>query len=232
MAPTAVVVEDESDISGLITTVLESCGYEVHAAADGLSAVELIRRVEPQLTTLDVNIPGIDGLEVARRIRAFSDTYIIFISAFVEPGDAERARAAGGDEYLGKPFRPRDLRARVTALPAQGRVPVEASGSTSVAFADVEVDAYGARIAGVPVRPDPAETAVLRALVRAPGRRVPKTDLALLLRGDRSRESEPGTDELLAVEKAVGSLRARLDAAGSTATIESVLGASYRLVPR
>ena len=83
MASTAVVVEDESDISALITAVLESCGYRVFSAADGLAAVELIREVDPDLTTLDVNMPGIDGLEVARRVREFSDTYIIFISALV-----------------------------------------------------------------------------------------------------------------------------------------------------
>ncbi|GAA5030510.1 response regulator transcription factor [Microbacterium fluvii] len=119
MQPTAVVVEDEADIGGLIATVLESSGYRVHTAADGLAAVELIRDVAPDLITLDIGIPGIDGIEVARRVRAFSDAYVIFISALSEPADAERARAAGGDEYLGKPFRPRDLRARVAHIPAR-----------------------------------------------------------------------------------------------------------------
>jgi DNA-binding response OmpR family regulator len=137
MEQTAVIVEDEADIAELIGVVLTSCGYTVHAATNGLAAVELIREVDPDLITMDVGIPGIDGLEVARRVRGFSDAYIIFVSALVEPADADRAQAAGGDEYLGKPFRPRDLRARVSALPATRRG-AEAKWSTAPDISGLE----------------------------------------------------------------------------------------------
>lgn len=229
MAPTAVVVEDESDISDLVATVLESCGYEVRAAADGLTALELIREVDPDLTTLDVNLPGIDGLEVARRVREFSDTYIIFISALVEPGDAERGRAVGGDEYLGKPFRPRDLRARVAAIPPRRSASSAPEALDAVAFLDIELGPSGTRIAGVQTPLDADETAVLRELVRSRTRRVAKDDLALVLRGGRSRDSAPQPDELLGAERVVERLRSHLAAAGSTAAIETVQGSSYRL---
>lgn len=117
MDRTAVVLEDEADIRLLISTVLRSSGYEVFETENGVDAVELVRQHNPSLTTLDANVPGIDGFEAARRIREFSATYIIMISAFVEDADAERGRLAGADEYLGKPFRPRDLRARLEVVP-------------------------------------------------------------------------------------------------------------------
>ncbi|MFF2633708.1 response regulator transcription factor [Microbacterium sp. NPDC058021] len=121
MQRTAVVLEDEEDIRSLITAVLSGAGYEVFETANGLDAVELVSTHNPDLTTLDVNVPGIDGFEAARRIRAVSDTYVIMISAFVEEADAERGRLAGADEYLGKPFRPRELRARLEMVPDRRR---------------------------------------------------------------------------------------------------------------
>ncbi len=230
MASTAVVVEDESDISGLITAVLESCGYRVHSAADGLAAVDLIRDVDPDLTTLDVNLPGIDGLEVARRVREFSDTYIIFISALVEPGDAERARAVGGDEYLGKPFRPRDLRARATAAPRRSEAgAVGAVAQPALEFRDIGIQGDTAHIAGAVVVLSAPEAIVLRELVRSQVRRVEKSDLARALRGERDRDGAPAPDELLGVERVIESLRGRLAGAGATTSLESVHGSSYRL---
>jgi len=123
---TAVVLEDEEDIRALISTVLTGAGYEVFETANGLDAVELVARHDPVLTTLDANVPGIDGFEAARRIREVSDTYVIMISAFVEDADAERGRLAGADEYLGKPFRPRELRARLEMVPDRRRRPPQA----------------------------------------------------------------------------------------------------------
>ncbi|TQK19395.1 response regulator receiver domain-containing protein [Microbacterium sp. SLBN-154] len=116
MPQSAVVIEDEADIRSLISLVLESAGYNVHAADNGLDGVELVRRVSPEVVTLDISMPGIDGYETARRIRRFSDTHIIMITAFVQESDAQEGLDAGADEYLRKPFRPRELRARIEAL--------------------------------------------------------------------------------------------------------------------
>ncbi len=121
MPQSAVVIEDEADIRSLISLVLESAGYAVHAADNGVDGVELVRRVSPEVVTLDISMPGIDGYETARRIRRFSATHIIMITAFVQESDAQEGLDAGADEYLRKPFRPRELRARIEALATSRR---------------------------------------------------------------------------------------------------------------
>ncbi|MFG6401266.1 MULTISPECIES: response regulator transcription factor [unclassified Microbacterium] len=112
----AVVIEDDADIRLLIATVLEQTGFAVHTAPDGLEGIETVRAQHPIVTTLDVSMPGIDGFETARRIRTFSDTHIVMVTARADEEHAQRGRDAGADEYLTKPFRPRDLRARVQAM--------------------------------------------------------------------------------------------------------------------
>lgn len=139
---TAVIIEDDADISNLLEAVLTQAGFRTHAAANGLDGIDLVRRHEPVLTTLDVNLPGIDGFEVARRIRTFSSTYIIILSARQEEIDTLIGLDAGADDYLTKPFRPRELRARIEAmlrrheltahLPGHG-APAPADGSTDPA---------------------------------------------------------------------------------------------------
>ncbi|MDU0368752.1 response regulator [Microbacterium sp. NPDC089180] len=117
-ARTTVVIEDDLDIRTLVSTVLESAGFTVHAASTGLDGIELVRLHAPVVTTLDVSMPGIDGFETARRIRAFSDTRILMVSARADEAEQRTGREAGADDYLTKPFRPRELRQRVEDLAA------------------------------------------------------------------------------------------------------------------
>jgi two-component system OmpR family response regulator len=112
----AVVVEDDDDIRHLLETVLSQAGFQVIAAGNGQDGIDAVRRYEPIVTTLDVNMPGIDGFETARRIRAFSNTYIIMMTALSEEIDAMQGLDAGADDYIIKPFRPRELRARIEAM--------------------------------------------------------------------------------------------------------------------
>lgn len=112
----AVIIEDDADIRTLISTVLEQSGFDVHAATAGLEGIELVRAHDPVVTTLDVSMPGIDGFETARRIRTFSATRILMVTARADAEHARRGREAGADDYITKPFRPRDLRARVSAV--------------------------------------------------------------------------------------------------------------------
>lgn len=111
----AVIIEDDVDIRTLISAVLSQSGFEVHAASAGLEGIELVREVDPAVTTLDVSMPGIDGFETARRIRAFSDTRILMVTARADDEHARLGREAGADDYITKPFRPRELRERVLA---------------------------------------------------------------------------------------------------------------------
>lgn len=120
--PVAVVIEDDADIRSLITAILSQSGLSVRAAVTGLDGIELVRELQPVVTTLDVSMPGIDGFETARRIRAFSDTRIVMVTARADEEHARRGYEAGADDYITKPFRPRDLQARVQAAlePAGG----------------------------------------------------------------------------------------------------------------
>lgn len=113
---TAVVIEDDPDVRHLLSEVLEAAGFSVVSAGNGIDGVRAVFHYQPLITTLDVNMPGIDGFEAARRIRAGSDTYIIMLTALDEEADVVLGLGAGADEYLNKPFRPRELRARIEAM--------------------------------------------------------------------------------------------------------------------
>ncbi|NHI17597.1 response regulator transcription factor [Microbacterium excoecariae] len=113
---TAVIVEDDPDIRHLLESVLESAGFSTVSVGNGIDGVRAVTTYQPLITTLDVNLPGIDGFEAARRIRAASDTYIIMLTALDEEADVVLGLSSGADEYLNKPFRPRELRARIEAM--------------------------------------------------------------------------------------------------------------------
>ncbi len=234
---TAVVVEDQADIRGLLTTVLESSGYQVHATENGLEGVELVRTVAPDVVTLDVNVPGIDGFEVARRVRTFSNAYIIFISAFVEPADADRGRAAGGDEYLGKPFRPRDLKARLAGIPSERRRERDAAADAAgvrppdagrVTHDELSVIDDRLVVGGTVTTLAGRDLLIARELIAAHGRVRTKEDLALRLR-TRVRDQVADADEVRDVERAVETLRHLLETHRSSVRIESQHGLGYRL---
>ena len=112
----AVVVEDDADIRHLLETVLTQAGFQVIAASNGLDGIEAVRRYSPIVTTLDVNMPGMDGFETLRRIREFSDSYVVMLTALGEEIDTLHGLEGGADDYITKPFRPRELRARIEAM--------------------------------------------------------------------------------------------------------------------
>ena len=112
----AVVIEDDDDIRHLLETVLTQAGFRVVATSNGADGVEAVRANDPVVTTLDVNMPGMDGFETARRIRSFSATYIVMLTALNEEIDTLQGLEAGADDYVNKPFRPRELRARIEAM--------------------------------------------------------------------------------------------------------------------
>lgn len=112
----AVVIEDDDDIRHLLETVLTQAGFEVAARSNGYDGIEAVRSLHPEVVTLDVNMPGMDGFETAKRIRAFSNAYIVMLTALGEEIDTLQGLEAGADDYITKPFRPRELRARIEAM--------------------------------------------------------------------------------------------------------------------
>ncbi len=114
--PTAVVIEDDPDIRELVRLILTQSGFQVVTAADGPTGLEAVREHDPVLTTLDVSMPGMDGFAVATRLREFSQTYIIMLTGQTDEIDVIQGLQSGADDYLVKPFRPRELRVRVEAM--------------------------------------------------------------------------------------------------------------------
>lgn len=122
------VVEDDPAIAHLLQEYLGREGFEVHVAEDGEHGVELARGARPDVIILDLMLPGIDGIEVCRRVRVFSDAYVLMLTARGEEVDRVIGLSVGADDYVVKPFSPRELTARVQALlrrPRRDRVPEE-----------------------------------------------------------------------------------------------------------
>ncbi|MBF4618389.1 response regulator transcription factor [Clavibacter sp. VKM Ac-2873] len=134
----ALVIEDDGDIRQLLEVVLRQGGFEVHSAGTATDGVRLAEEVSPDVITLDVGLPDFDGFEAARRIRLVSDAYIVMLTAQGEEVDTLLGLEAGADDYIVKPFRPRELRARISAMMRRPR------GG----------DATATPAAGIPVTPD------------------------------------------------------------------------------
>src|SRR3989304_8027218 len=112
MATKVLVVDDEAHLAGLVESYLQRESFEVQKAYDGLSALDLARAWQPDLIVLDVMLPGLDGIEVCRRLRQFSDAYVLMLTARAEEVDKVVGLSVGADDYLTKPFSPRELVAR------------------------------------------------------------------------------------------------------------------------
>ena len=130
----AVIIEDDADIRELLGAVLTQAGFDVVATANGPEGIAAVEKHNPIVTTLDVNMPGMDGFEVAKRIRAFSCTYLVMLTAQNDEIDALMGLESGADDYVSKPFRPRELRARIEAMLRRPRmgVPTPHGGQSAV----------------------------------------------------------------------------------------------------
>lgn len=116
---TALVIEDDDDIRRLLEVVLGQAGYTVSAAANGADGLEALGAQSPDLLLVDVGLPDIEGYDVVRRARPQLDGHIVMLSARSEEADARRGLEAGADEYLTKPFRPRQLREQLAEIVAR-----------------------------------------------------------------------------------------------------------------
>lgn len=112
----AVVIEDDPDIRSLLVRILSKEGFEVTEAGAGLPGIEAVRAVQADLVTLDLNLPDLDGLEVCKKLREFSDAFIIMLTARVDELDKLTGLDNGADDYINKPFSPREFRSRINAM--------------------------------------------------------------------------------------------------------------------
>ncbi len=221
--PSILVVDDEPPIVDLITGYLIREGFTVTSSCDGLDAVEAVRTHDPDVVILDVMLPGIDGIEVCRRIRTFSNAYVLMLTARGEEIDRIVGLTVGADDYLVKPFSPRELVARVKALLRRPRTPVDPAATVPSGL-ELDEARRVVRVDGEPVDLTALEFDLLAALARDPGVVIGRQ--ALL---DRVWGAEFVTDDHL-VDVHIGNLRRKLgDDPGQPRFIETVRGVGYRL---
>jgi two-component system alkaline phosphatase synthesis response regulator PhoP len=141
---TILVVDDEPTILDTVQAYLEREGYTVHTAQDGLQALKAARAYRPHLIVLDIMLPGIDGLEVLRRLRQETDVYVLMLTARADETDKIVGLTVGADDYLTKPFSPRELVARVKAILRRGRG--AGPGEPALVFAGLRIDPGSRRV--------------------------------------------------------------------------------------
>jgi len=222
------VVDDEHKIVDLLQAYLEREGFDVHAAFDGLSALELARERKPDLVVLDLMLPGIDGIEVCRQLRLFSDAFVLMLTARAEEVDKIVGLTVGADDYLTKPFSPRELVARVRALLRRSRVPVAATierdDPSECRLGDLVIDDGRHLVSrkGTQIDLTAREFALLAMLAEQPGRVFTRAQLL-----ERIWGSEFYDDHV--VEVHVANLRRKLnDDPSQPQYIETVRGVGYR----
>ena len=217
------IVEDEVNIATPTKTYLERDGFEVTHVVTGEDALAAMESDPPNLVVLDLNLPGIDGLEVCRRIRATSQVPIIMLTARDDDIDKIVGLEVGADDYVTKPFSPRELAARVRAVMRRGKP--EESGPPPVYRGEhlvADFDAVSISVDGQPVRLTRREFELLKYLVENRNR---------VLSRDRLLERVWGYDRLIetrSVDVHVGRLRGKLGEAGKQ--IETVVGLGYRFI--
>jgi DNA-binding response OmpR family regulator len=173
-SPRALVVDDESALAEVVASYLVREGFEVEVALDGEAAVRHARTLDPDVVILDLGLPGIDGIEVCRQLRTFSDCYVVMLTARADEVDKLIGLSVGADDYVTKPFSPRELVARVRAMLRRPRA-VSGPESTAdlqppISIGDLTVDvaAREARVRGELVHLTRTEFDVLCALASRP----------------------------------------------------------------
>lgn len=173
------VVDDEPHVSELVSLYLTREGYEVQVAADGLEALHAFDKNRFDLVVLDLLLPEVDGWEVCRRIRSRADTPIIMLTARTEDLDRIVGLEMGADDYVAKPFNPRELVARVRAVLRRAHAVVPASKPTVLSFPCLEIDKerHAARVDSQEVPLTPKEFDLLWLLASHPGRTFSRQEL-------------------------------------------------------
>ncbi|MGO2658752.1 MtrAB system response regulator MtrA [Mycetocola reblochoni] len=166
MNPRILVVDDDVALAEMIGIVLRTEGFDTEFSVDGTSALEDVQRVAPDLILLDLMLPGIDGIEVCRRVRAESGVPIIMLTAKSDPTDVVKGLESGADDYIAKPFNPKELVARIRARLR----PAPESGPEVLTVGSVTIDVAGHEVTrnGQPIKLTPLEFDLLHALASAP----------------------------------------------------------------
>jgi DNA-binding response OmpR family regulator len=218
------IVEDETAIAEILAAYLEREGYATQRVASGTEAERWLRHGKPDLILLDLMLPGIDGLTLCRRIRETMTVPIIMVTARVEEIDRLLGLELGADDYICKPFSPREVLARVKSVLRRAAWHA-AGGATATGTNGLAIDAesFTARLNGTRLDVTPTEFRLLQALARRPGHVLSRAQLLDAI-------AEPGRDVFeRSIDSHIKNLRRKLAACGAGELIQSIYGVGYRL---
>jgi DNA-binding response OmpR family regulator len=225
--PRVLVVDDAPEFIELLVPLLEREGYITRAARDGEAAVEEARRFHPDVIVLDLGLPKVDGVDVCRQVRGFSDAYVIMLTARADEVDRVVGLEVGADDYMTKPFSPRELVARVRAMLRRPRssVAVGSEAAQLRRFADLEIDplAHTVRVAGEEVSLTRIEFDLLETL---------SSNRSMVFSRTLLRERVWGPDwygDDHVVDVHIANLRKKIDRTGQASHIRTVRGVGYRM---
>lgn len=226
MSRTVLVVDDEARLVSLVKAYLEQGGFHVVTAKNGREALFMARQEKPDLILLDIMMPEMDGHEFLRIHRQERPTPIILLTAKVEEDDKIIGLELGADDYVTKPFSPRELLARVRAVLRRGGQPVANSARLRVADVSLDIDHYLVEVAGERIDLTRSEFDLLAILMAAPGRAFSRLDLLDKLQGTTFEGSER------TVDVHIKNLRAKLEPnPRKPRYVETVYGVGYRFAP-
>ena len=225
--PLVLVVDDDPNVVKLARAFLERDGYRVSEANDGIHALELARKEQPCLVVLDLMLPGMDGLEVCRKLQVESMVPVIMLTARVEEADRLKGLGLGADDYVTKPFSPRELAARVHAVLRRADRDSAMAAYPELSFGNIRINLRtgGATVDGIELGLTPTEFRILTLLAQEPGRIFSRDEIIERALG----YDFDGFDR--AVDTHVSCLRRKLETGspGSARQIETVYGGGYRL---
>lgn len=223
MSASLLVVDDDPQIRDVLRIALGQSGFTVNEAADGAAALASVTKFAPDLVVLDIGMPEMDGLEVCRRIRTSSQVPIIFLTARDDEIDRIVGLELGADDYVAKPFSPRELVARVKAILKRSLGP-EPSGQRRGVL-ELDRDSHSCRVRGEPVALTSREMELLSRLMARPDHVMARPQLVDAIYGTNVNVSDRTVDSHLR------NLRAKLTAAGCPDAIETVHGVGIRMGP-
>jgi two-component system alkaline phosphatase synthesis response regulator PhoP len=223
MKKTVLVIDDEPKIVEICGDYLSAAGFAVLTAGDGLKGLAVARREKPDLIVLDLMLPGMDGLDVCRELRRDSQTPIIMLTARVEEGDKLVGLELGADDYLTKPFSPRELVARVRTVLRRAAGPPAASEVIRAGPLTLDRARYKAVLPDREVNLTPTEFEILAALASQPGRIFSRAQLLTVARGVAFESYER------AIDSHIRNLRRKIEPSeGEPHHIITVHGVGYK----
>lgn len=219
------VVEDAPEFQEMLRVALEGDGYRVSVVGTGEEAIEHVRHFQPDVVLLDLVLPGLDGTEVCRQLRTFTDAYIVMVTGKDAEVDKLIGLAVGADDYLTKPFSPRELVARVNVLLRRPRVASTPPQPTATSVGDIELNTESREVFvdSQPMNLTRIEFDLLATLISNPQRVYSRQLLLETVWGDSWFDDH-------VVDVHIGNLRKKIDANG-VRHIKTVRGVGYRMAP-